>query len=61
MTRAEQYRENANNCAQMVEAAENEPARNRFNRMEVAWQALADEQDWLDGEKTVIGLKAQGK
>ena len=59
MTTAEQYRANADNCAQMAEAAENEPARNRFGRMEKAWRALAEEHDWLDG--TVIGLKAQGK
>ena len=52
MKTAEQYRENADNCAQMVEAADNEPSRNRFKRMEAAWRALAEEQDWLDGEKT---------
>jgi hypothetical protein len=51
MRTAEQYRENADNCAQMAEAARTEPARNRFKRMEAAWRALADEQDWLDGEK----------
>jgi hypothetical protein len=50
MTTAQQYRENADNCAQLAEAAENEPARNRFKRMEQAWRALAKEQDWLDGE-----------
>jgi hypothetical protein len=52
MTTADQYRLNAANCAQMAEMAENEPARNRFNRMEAAWRALAEEQDWLDGEKS---------
>jgi hypothetical protein len=50
MTTAEQYRLNAANCAQMAETAENEPDRNRFKRMEAAWRALAEEQDWLDGE-----------
>jgi hypothetical protein len=52
MTTAEQYRLNAANCAQMAEMAENEPDRNRFKRMEAAWRALAEEQDWLDGEKS---------
>ena len=45
MTTAEQYRLNADNCAQMAEATENEPDRNRFKRMEAAWRALAEEQD----------------
>jgi hypothetical protein len=52
MTTADQYRLNAANCAQMAEAAENEPDRNRFKRMEAAWLALAEEQEWLDGEKS---------
>jgi hypothetical protein len=52
MKTPEQYRANADNCALLAEAAENEPARDRFKRMEAAWRALADEQDWLDGEKT---------
>jgi hypothetical protein len=56
MTTAQQYRENADNCAQLAEAAENEPARKRFKRMEEAWRALAEEQDWLDGEKTPQSL-----
>jgi hypothetical protein len=50
VTTAKQYRENADNCAQLAEEAETEPARNRFKRMESAWRALAEEQDWLDGE-----------
>jgi len=36
----------------MAEAAENEPAYNRFKRMEAAWLALAEEQGWLDGEQS---------
>jgi len=34
----------------LAEAAEDEAAYNRFKRMEAAWLALAEEQDWLDGE-----------
>jgi hypothetical protein len=33
--------------------------------MEAAWLALAEEQDWLDGERSPVdpnaGLKAKGK
>ena len=31
-------------------ARTDEPAHNRYKRMEAAWRALAVEQDWLDGE-----------
>ena len=47
------YRQNAENCAQMAEAVEGEPAYSRFKRMEAAWLALAEEQDWLDGAVTM--------
>ena len=40
------------------ERATDEPTHNRFKRMEAAWRALAEEQDWLDGE-TVAGKKAE--
>jgi hypothetical protein len=49
---------------QMAEAAQGEPAYNRYKRMEAAWLALAEEQDWLDGEQSPApddGLKAKGK
>jgi hypothetical protein len=47
--KSDDYRENARNCAELAEEAKNEPARNRYKRMEAAWLALAEEQDWLDG------------
>ena len=50
MKQSEIFRENAENCAQLAEAANSEPAFLRYKRMEAAWRALADEQDWLDGE-----------
>jgi hypothetical protein len=50
MKQSEIFRENADNCAHLAEGAESEPAFNRYKRMEAAWRALADEQDWLDGE-----------
>ncbi len=59
------YRQNAENCLQLAEAAQNEAAYKRYKRMEAAWLALAEEQDWLDGERSPVdanvGLKATGK
>jgi hypothetical protein len=52
MKQSDLFRQNAENCAQMAEAAEGQPAYNRFKRMEAAWLALAEEQDWLDGEQS---------
>lgn len=50
MKQSEIFRENADNCAHLAEAATTEPTFHRYKRMEAAWLALADEQDWLDGE-----------
>ena len=50
MKQSEIFRENAENCAHLAEGAASEPIFNRYKRMEAAWRALADEQDWLDGE-----------
>lgn len=50
MKQSEIFRENAENCAHLAESASDEPANQRYKRMEAAWRALADEQDWLDGE-----------
>jgi len=50
MKQSEIFRENADNCAHLAEGAASEPLFNRYKRMEAAWRALADEQDWLDGE-----------
>jgi hypothetical protein len=50
MKQSEIFRENAENCAHMAESAISEPTFNRYKRMEAAWRALANEQDWLDGE-----------
>jgi hypothetical protein len=53
------YRENADNCLQLAEAARDDASFKRFKRMEAAWRALADEQDWLDGERPSIDPKVQ--
>ncbi len=52
MTKAEEYRENARNCAELADEAKDVPSKNRFKRMQEAWLALAEEQDWLDGRVT---------
>ena len=63
MKQSDVFRENAKNCAQLAEGARNEPAFQRYKRMEAAWRALADEQDWLDGEvsPTRVSAARQGK
>jgi hypothetical protein len=38
------------NCAQLAERATDDATHKRYKRMEAAWLALANEQDWLDGE-----------
>ena len=50
MRQSDIFRENAENCARLAEAATDEPLNLRYKRMEAAWLALADEQDWLVGE-----------
>jgi hypothetical protein len=50
MRQSDLLRENADNCLQLAERAEGEPAHRRYMRMAQGWTALADEQDWLDGE-----------
>jgi len=57
------YRQNADNCMQLAEAAQDEAAYKRFKRMEAAWHALAEEQDWLDVERSPLDpvTKAKGK
>jgi hypothetical protein len=48
---------------QLAEAAQDDAAYKRYKRMEAAWLALAEEQDWLDGERSLInpnaGLKGE--
>lgn len=50
MKQSDIFRDNADNCLQLAERAEGEPAHKRYSRMADAWTALATEQDWLDGE-----------
>jgi hypothetical protein len=48
ISKASEYRERAANAAAMASTAHDKPQRNRYERMETAWLALAEEQDWLD-------------
>lgn len=50
MKQSDKFRQNAENCLQLAERAEDQPAFRRYLRMAQAWKALANEQDWLDGE-----------
>jgi hypothetical protein len=50
MKQSDLYRENAENCLRLAERAAGQPAFKRYRRMAQAWTALANEQDWLDGE-----------
>lgn len=50
MKQSDIFRDNADNCLQLAERAEGQPAHRRYSRMADAWMALANEQDWLDGE-----------
>lgn len=60
MKQSDLLRENAENCLQLAERTEGQPAFKRYMRMAQAWMALATEQDWLDGEVTPLrsGRKA---
>lgn len=50
MKQSDIFRDNADNCLQLAERSEGQPAYRRYLRMVDAWTALAEEQDWLDGE-----------
>ena len=58
MKQSDLLRDNADNCLQLAERAEGQPAHNRYARMADAWTALADEQDWLDGEVAPVAVRA---
>ena len=61
MKQSDLFRENADNCLQLAEHAEGQPAFRRYSRMAEGWLALADEQDWLDGEISPFPLRAFAK
>jgi len=61
MKQSQHFLENADNCAQLAERATDDPSYKRYKRMEAAWRALAEEQDWLDGEVSPIKIAGGSK
>jgi hypothetical protein len=57
MKQSDHFRENAENCQRLAEKAPDHPTYLRYKRMQDAWCALADEQDWLDGEKPPVPIE----
>jgi hypothetical protein len=51
MQKSDDLRKNAENCAEKAETATTPQARARFKRMEKAWENLADNQAWLEGDQ----------
>ncbi|CCE01779.1 hypothetical protein [Bradyrhizobium sp. STM 3809] len=60
MKQSDIFRENADNCVQLAERADSDPAFRRYTRMAQGWRALAFEQDWLDGEMTPVSNRWAG-
>src|SRR5258705_10882797 len=54
MKQADLYRQNAENCMLMAEAAKGGPAYNGNKLMELAWPPLAEKQDWVEGERSTV-------
>jgi hypothetical protein len=50
MSNSDDLRKNAANCVGLAEATDSDPKRKRYERMVTAWNSLADNQAWLDGE-----------
>ena len=59
MKQSDIFRDNAENCLQLAERAEGQPAYKRYSRMADAWTALATEQDWLDGEVPPVTVRTR--
>lgn len=56
----EEMRKNAENCGELAAEAKDTPGRKRYQRMQEAWESLADTQDWLDGKnKKPNGSRAE--
>jgi hypothetical protein len=56
MKQSQQLLENAATCARLAERAPDAATQDRFRRAELAWRALAREQDWLDGDAPPVRL-----
>ena len=51
MQNSDDLRKNAENCAEKAESASTPQDRARFKRMEKAWENLANNQAWLEGDR----------
>jgi hypothetical protein len=51
MQKSDDLRKNAENYAQKAETAATAQARARFQRMAKAWENLADNQAWVEGDQ----------
>lgn len=56
MKQSQQLLENAATCGRLAERATDRATRDHFKRAELAWRALAEAQDWLDGEAPPLRL-----
>jgi hypothetical protein len=56
MKQSELLLENAVTCARLADRATDLATQDHFKRAERAWRALANEQDWLDGEAPPVRL-----
>ena len=61
MKQSDIFRDNADNCLQLAERAEGQPTYKRYSRMAEGWRALANEQDWLDGEIPPVMVRIRQK
>ncbi|CAM5301863.1 hypothetical protein [Streptomyces canarius] len=50
MKQSDIFRENAENCLRLTRPPATTRPNIGYKRMAAAWLALAEEQDWLDGE-----------
>lgn len=48
------YLENAENCMELAEKANDAPSRARYLRMAEGWLALVNEQEWLNGNASPL-------
>lgn len=55
MKPSEIYRENAENCPNLLRASPPPKHQRTSGLVEAAWRSLAEEQEWLDGEVRPIG------
>ena len=61
MPNAKRLRENAENCAEMAEEADDEASRRRYQRMEQTYLRLAETEEWLDGKVSPFAQQTAAK